>query len=188
VTRGTFIDESKIKCVSPPADNPGYVNLIISYEGDKYDSESVEYLYYETPVVADVLPTCGPVTGYTQLTIVGKNFIDMGFGKVKCIFNNTIQMNATIMDETLIKCDSPPLEQGHQTEGNTAPFYFVSLTLNGREFTENKYKFQYYIDPKMKIIWPNTGPMSGNTSSNITGKGFKQPGVCNITVRYGSIT
>jgi hypothetical protein len=32
----------------------------------------------------------------------------MGFGRIKCIFNGT-RMNATIIDNTTVKCDSPPL-------------------------------------------------------------------------------
>ena len=31
----------------------------------------------------------------------------MGFGKAKCIFNNTWVMNATVMEMDIIKCDSP---------------------------------------------------------------------------------
>ena len=66
-------------------------------------------MYYETPEIYNATPICGPTYGYTQITIKGKHFLNLGFGKAKCIFNNTIYMNATIMDETLIKCDSPPL-------------------------------------------------------------------------------
>lgn len=34
--------------------------------------------------------------------------MDMGFGKVKCLFNGT-HMNATIVDDNTIYCDSPRL-------------------------------------------------------------------------------
>lgn len=34
----------------------------------------------------------------------------MGFGKVKCIFNMTYIMNATIMENDIMKCDTPPLQ------------------------------------------------------------------------------
>jgi hypothetical protein len=90
---------------------PGQVTLSISYEGEKYSGESLKYLYYETPIVHSVEPACGPVTGYTQLLLKGENFIKtgFGFGKAKCIFNNTVRMNATIIDETTLYCDSPPL-------------------------------------------------------------------------------
>lgn len=131
--RGFYLDQNRIKCISPPYEKPGYVPLTISYEGERYSSETVKYLYYETPEIHNITPTCGPVTGYTQITVFGKNFIDMGFGKVKCIFNGTIYMNATIMEEDIIKCDSPPLPPNFGFSDEGAPFYYIGLTLNGKE-------------------------------------------------------
>jgi hypothetical protein len=108
----------------------------------------------------------------------------MGFGKVKCIFNNSIQMNATIMDTDVILCDSPPLPPSFGFSEGT-PWYNISITLNGKEFHETKVKFTYYIDPVMKSVTPNIGPIKGGTVSKILGEGFAQEGVCNMTVRYG---
>jgi hypothetical protein len=98
----------------------------------------------------------------------------MGFGKVKCIFNGTEYMNATIMETDIIKCDSPPLppNMGFAGEGNSAPFYYIAITLNGKEITNTTLKFTYYIDPKILSIDPNLGPLKGGTVSNLTGKGF----------------
>jgi len=95
---------------------PGVVRLYITYLGDgqNFQSSSVNYLYYETPVITGVYPPCGPHTGFTQITVTGRNFIDMGFGRIKCIFNGT-RMNATIIDNTTVKCDSPPLSDEQQT-------------------------------------------------------------------------
>lgn len=96
----------------------------------------------------------------------------MGFGKVKCIFNNTIQMNATILEHDIIKCDSPALPPNFGFSEGTAPFYYVAITLNGKEYTEAKIKFIYYIDPQIKSITPNKGPLRGGTVSRLYGKGF----------------
>jgi len=57
--------------------------------------------------------------------------------------------------------------------------------LNGKEITESKIKFIYYIDPSIKSITPYLGPLRGGTFSKIKGEGFAQEGVCNVTVRYG---
>jgi hypothetical protein len=107
------------------------------------------------------------VTGYTQLTVFGKNYIDMGFDKVKCVFNGTIFMNATIMSQDIIKCDSPPLTQSAE---QGTPFYYVSVTMNGgKEITSTNVKFTYYIDPTIKSITPNKGPLRGGTISRLVG-------------------
>ncbi len=188
IVRGKFLTSTKIECISPKAEHPGYVPLTISYEGERYSSETVKYLYYETPVLDKILPTCGPVTGYTQISVFGKNFLDMGFGKVKCIFNNTIFMNATIMEQDIIKCDSPPLPASAVfPDSGAAPFYEVSITLNGKEFAGPVQKFTYYIDPPITAVTPNKGPLKGGTVSKVFGKGFQQDGVCNVTVRYGAV-
>lgn len=190
-TRGKLFDSSRIICVAPPVERAGFVPLTIQYDGEKYSSETIQYLYYETPEVSAIYPTCGPVTGYTQITVKGKNFIDMGFGKVKCIFNNTYYMNATILDSETIKCDSPPFQESFTTalsaNNGSAPWYNFSITLNSKEIAPTRSKFTYYVDPSIKSISPNLGPLKGGTVSRISGEGFAQDGVCNFTVRYGPI-
>lgn len=112
--------------------------------------------------------------------------MNMGFGKVKCIFNESLTMNATILEEDIIKCDSPPLEFGASWERG-APYYLIAITLNGKEIVNTTLKFIYYIDPVINSITPNKGPLSGGTHSVLKGKGFNQEGVCNMTARYGAI-
>jgi hypothetical protein len=62
----------------------------------------------------------------------------MGFGKVKCIFNNTYYMNATILESDTIVCDSPPLSEEYSANGT---FYNVSITLNGKELAPTRTNF-----------------------------------------------
>lgn len=111
-TRGKFISMGQIECLSPPWPMATKVKLAIAYEGEdsKFQSESFDFLYYETPVIKSIEPTCGPITGYTQITVKGANFVDMGFGKVKCLFNDTA-MNATIIDSQTLMCSSPRLNE-----------------------------------------------------------------------------
>jgi len=66
-------------------------------------------LYYEQPEIHDIEPKCGPTLGYTQITVKGKNFVEMGFSMAKCVFNNTVHMNTTIINEETLLCSTPPL-------------------------------------------------------------------------------
>ena len=108
IVDGTFVDYNHIKCISPPVENPGEVPLTVALEGNKFSTQSVWFLYYETPVVYNITPPCGPFDGYTQITVSGDNFVDTGINNVKCIFED-IFMDATVMSETEIKCDSPDI-------------------------------------------------------------------------------
>jgi hypothetical protein len=55
-TRGRFISFSEVECLSPAVPLPGIVPLSTTYEGegDKFKSEAVDYLYYETPVLDSI--------------------------------------------------------------------------------------------------------------------------------------
>lgn len=58
-------------------------------------------------------------------------------------------MNATILENDIIKCDSPPLPPSMGFSDSRSPYYYVEVTLNGKEvtLTDPKIKFMYYIDP-----------------------------------------
>jgi len=65
--RGKFNTPTEIECNSPQVVSPGAVRLYITYLGDgqNFQSSSVNYLYYESPVITSVSPACGPHTGFT---------------------------------------------------------------------------------------------------------------------------
>lgn len=64
--QGIILDKNNIVCTSPPGSS-GYVSLTIYYAGDKYKqySRKIPFLYYDTPRISKIYPTCGPVQGYT---------------------------------------------------------------------------------------------------------------------------
>jgi hypothetical protein len=94
--------------------------------------------------------------------IKGQNFQVMGFGKAKCLFNETI-MNATIVDSETLLCDSPPLNL-KQASVNTPYLYSnVKVTLNGLDTTTEEIKFFYYPELSIHRVIRNNGPMTGGT-------------------------
>lgn len=81
------LSSSEVECSSPPAAQPGEVELTVQvYTG--LDSAAVPFLYYEGPEVSKVDPPCGPVYGFTQLAVTGKNFVDLGRDEALCAFRN----------------------------------------------------------------------------------------------------
>lgn len=141
---GKFISKSQIQCVAPPNLGPGNVKLRIRYSKDKFASEPVTYHYTADPVISSLQNACGPVDGYTQFTVTGKNFEETSSGISRCIFNNTHSMNATLINTNTLICDSPPLEA---SEGGDM-WYNVSISLDGQTvFPAIEGKFNYYLQP-----------------------------------------
>ena len=184
VVSGIFISINEIKCISPPVANPGLVDLSISLVGDEF-GRPVKYLYYETPFVERIVPICGPYTGYTQITVFGRNFVLTGPQLVKCIFGD-IYTDATIMSDTIIKCDSPDIHKDEKL--NKQVFFPVAVTLNGldKSYSNSKITFGYYNPHHLTALSPARGPVTGRTSVTLTGEHFSQEGVCNVTIRYGT--
>lgn len=132
VVRGKFLSTSEIECYSPPSEHPGFVPLSVALELEMF-SQPVQYLYYEKPYIDYIEPICGPDYGFTQITVYGRNFIDMGHNKAMCVFNKSIYTNATIMDEHTMKCDSPSLlnSQGFSMMTNVMVWYYLEVTIDG---------------------------------------------------------
>jgi len=71
---------SAVKCTSPSMVIPSEsvltgleVPLEVSFNGQTYTREGLKYLYYPSPAVSELLPSCGPVRGGTIITLIGSN-------------------------------------------------------------------------------------------------------------------
>lgn len=191
-TKGEYISENELRCTAPPVENPGYVNLYVAIRPDEFSSGiNTRYLYYDTPVIDFIEPMCGPESGYTQVTIYGKNFANTGSDYVKCVFYDTEKnekhfMNATVYSHEQIKCDSPNVLDVNDVNVKNITEYDVQITLNNKDLNGPVRKFYYYKDTIIKSLDPIYGPRTGNTTVNLTGIDFTQPGACNTTIRIAT--
>lgn len=65
------------------------------------------YTYYGAPAIDSITPECGPDSGYTQIEVHGKNFVDLGTNQALCVFDGKHFTNATIFSDKIMYCDSP---------------------------------------------------------------------------------
>ncbi len=187
IVPGKYVNVNELLCVSPRTDKPGYVPFQVAVHEDDFSSADIaQFLYYDTPMINYVEPTCGPERGYTQITIYGQNFIDPGFDMVYCVFNKTIFMNATVFEPDQIKCSSPPVLNAHGVNENNVRFYDIEITLNRKDLNGPKKRFYYYKEVTLKGVNPPGGPIEGNTTVQIFGKGFRPESACNVTERFGT--
>jgi hypothetical protein len=112
--------------------------------------------------------------------------VDLGVGKVQCVFNRTVHMNATVMESDIIKCDSPPAHQWFQKNSGEPIFFDVEVTLDGNLYGGPPQRFAYYKESQIASVTPNMGPKRGGTEVLIKGYGFTQEAVCNNTVRFAA--
>ena len=96
-------------------------------------------------------------------------------------------MNATVMEHDIIKCDAPPAAVWPREGEETPKQFTLEITLDGRELNGPAKPFIYYKDPEITKVSPTLGPAKGGTSVTIEGVGFRQEGVCNATVRFGTV-
>ena len=186
-SQGTYVSQNELKCVAPPVEKPATVPLLVAIRPDEFSSGiNTRYRYYDTPVISHIEPMCGPERGYTQITVYGENFPVGESNDVKCIFNRSIRMNATVMDDHTIKCDSPSVLNYDGVNENKVTSYPLELTLNGEDVNGPQQMFYYYKAPVVTGISPIFGPVNGGTTVNITGFDFLQKEACNITARFAT--
>ena len=123
--------------------------MTIKYRKDRFHAGVKIFMYFEVPTVASIDPTCGPMKGYTQIYVVGSNFIENnGFGKAQRKFNETYFTNATVVDTNTLWCDSPQLDLGDSDSGDF--FYNFSVSADGESFSIPNVTFLYYDDPDIR--------------------------------------
>lgn len=82
IVDGVYISKHKVSCMAPSHPRAEFVAVSLAFEKDMWSSGQAKYLYYDQPTVSKIEPTCGPEQGYTQITVYGENFINLGVGSV----------------------------------------------------------------------------------------------------------
>jgi len=116
VVRAHFDSTVRLICRSPPmAEVAERVSFSVSLNGvDWNDADSFEYSYYEEPVINDIWPDMGPVSGGDQILIKGDKFSNITDPKTfNCKFTPTTLnippkiVQAHYINSTTIYCFSP---------------------------------------------------------------------------------
>ena len=144
IVPGEYVSENNVKCVAPESPKAGKVPIQVAFQQGKWSAGNMEFLFYDTPQINKIEPTCGPEDGYTQITVKGRNFVDLGVHQMFCAFNRTILTNATVMEPDIIKCDSPAAHQWFRTEDEQGLFFNVEITIDGQLFGGPAQPFRYY--------------------------------------------
>ncbi len=117
------------------------------------------YTYQVAPTVFSILPTAGPLTGGTAVTITGTGFLanaTVAIGGVSC--NNVI-----FVDPLTIKCT---------TGAHTAELVDVTVQNYDTQSATTAMIYTYRPSPTVTSILPSAGALAGGTAVSIIGTDF----------------
>lgn len=185
---GQYINQNEINCISPQVEKPGKVNMGLAIRPDEFSSgASTIFRYYDNPIIDKIEPSCGPERGFTQISVIGQKFPSGDSDFIKCVFNGKIFKNATVINDTMLKCDSPSVLNSDGINDRNIDFYSLELSLNGIDISGPAQKFYYYKETYITNISPNFGPLKGDTPLNLTAINLDHQNACNIRVRFSTI-
>ena len=184
IVKGQFINETAVRCVVPRLERVGSYDFGLAIEKDHFSGNQIKYLAIQKPVIQSISPTCGPTTGGTQIAVHGENFVFTGNNKVFCIFGDGFREPGTVINQTLIYCDSPRVLDRFGNNVNDTESLHFRLTINDAEVVDSKFNFNYYIEPIVTSIEPKISIFEKGTKVTLTGKNFDK--ACGATCRFGT--
>ena len=185
IVEGNYINETSVWCFSPEVEQVGPYDFSLAIEKNHFSSANLKYTYFKQPVISAIGPSCGPTFGGTQIAVRGENFIYTGANRAFCIFGQNIRQPATVVNSTLVYCDSPGVLDRFGNNINDIKVLRFSLTLNDVEVIRSKFDFRYYTQSIITGIEPKIGPIESSTAVLISGDNFA--GSCGIVCRFATI-
>ena len=157
----TFISTSAISCVSPPSADRSGEEVALSISGNGQDmSNSVAYKFSANVMVLALVPTRGPITGSTPVTVTGANFLNTS--DLMCRFGDAV-VDAVYQSDSAVICEAPPSREGS---------VMLQVTTNGNDFTLPGLAFTFTSSLTVTSILPISGTHNGGTLVTVFGSNF----------------
>jgi hypothetical protein len=164
-TSFTVDSDTQITAVSPPATTAGPVDVTVVGAGECGDGGEGGpgtlpdgFDYIAVPVVTDLDPTRGPVTGGTEVTITGAELSET----TEVTFGGVPGTGLTIVSDGEIVVTSPATD---------APGV-VDVVVSSPGGSAVAGDFEYFGAPVVTGVDPDRGPETGGTEVTITGEGL----------------
>jgi hypothetical protein len=160
---GRFVSTTTVTCASPANLAPGSHDVTLSFDGGAtfYGSSNAPFTSYPAVTIFDLLPSSGPKTGGTPVTVTGSNFEFSSL--LKCKFDNSV-VSAVFVSSSEVICHSPAQDSLKHSA--------VSVTNNGLDFSEAPVTFEYAKPVTVTSFSPLLGPKEGGTAVIVKGANF----------------
>jgi len=142
-----------------PAGSAGLTDVVVNNPASQSNTLAGGFTYIPTPTVTGIAPQSGPISGGTEVTITGDDFVDGATVRI----GGKDATDVVFVSATQITAKTPQGSAGSTNIVVTNPAS-LSDTLTGG--------FTYVPPPDVTAISPQSGPVPGGTAITITGENF----------------
>eukprot|EP00698_Gefionella_okellyi_P025823 TRINITY_DN9606_c0_g1_i1.p1 TRINITY_DN9606_c0_g1~~TRINITY_DN9606_c0_g1_i1.p1 ORF type:complete len:5899 (-),score=1194.87 TRINITY_DN9606_c0_g1_i1:131-16627(-) len=170
-----YLTSSSITCTTPNMasfGNDTIASVVVALNGVQFTTaNSVVFSFNGLSLITTgVLPTSGPQTGGTLITVSGFGFLPSAFISVRFtqgLLNATVA--GTFVDAQHISCIVPSFPANGTVQ--------VLISLNSQQYTTNSNPYIFYSMPvTVTSTLPRNGPISGGTALTVYGTLFPNTG------------
>ncbi len=166
--------QTQLTCVTAAGAALSTHDLVVSNPSGKQGTVLNAFTYREPPVISNVAPAFGPLAGNQNITISGNHFAPP----------LTVTLGTPPLDEP---CDLQSAPSATSIICKTRPRTAGAVAVTVTNFDKQAYTsaglYEYLSPPQLTSITPNYGPSAGNSTSVISGTGFR----AGLTVTIGGI-
>jgi hypothetical protein len=154
------VSNDSITCRSPKVSSLRNLRLRLTNNMVDLSYDTTTFRFYDSLYIHKISPSTGPQRGGSRVSIWGINFVNSRF--LGCKFGAKI-VDAIWISETKIECSAPQ---------NSPGVYFVEVSNNGQQFSQNKRSFTVYPNTEIFGIQPKSGRTLGGTLITVYGHNF----------------
>ncbi len=77
VRAGRYVNSGTIECIVPPNGFAGLIELMLQMSGEDVHWGHLSFMYVDAPVISMIVPSFGPSSGGTTVSVVGIGFMDV---------------------------------------------------------------------------------------------------------------
>lgn len=158
---GRWLSPSTVECLSPSTFHEQVMNVGLSMNGADFIESDETFSFHNNPIISDINPSIGPVTGGTVVIVTGHHFSTML--NLQCHFGSLV-VDARYRSKSELHCVGPP--------GNVGPTT-LSISMNGVDLCNYLKMFRYVEVVTVKHVWPHMGSLGGGTIVSVSGSGFE---------------
>ena len=135
--------------------------LELSLNSDSWVTRKNPPLMYKPYGISEIAPASGPYSGFTDVMITGKGFLDEFKDQARCRFgidSNYVIVEAEVLDYGKMVCRSPqnfPMPQTSDMPMFSVPFGIAFGEEKFSPWTIGLHRYRFYASPRIELAIPD---------------------------------